>query len=138
MLQLISLNDRQELVASTDTAVQLPDEERHPVHFLELASADLNGSPPTVFKIRPLNSREAMQLLAYSDDSQTKSIIKAAELGLVSVLGPEQPGLVPAVTDDAIQHLISALPPDHLASLGAHIIAESLKRQDPTEPSASD
>ena len=137
MLQLISLNDRQELVASTDSAVVLEKEDRHPVRFLDLATVELNGEKPTIFKIRPLNSREQMSLYELAE-MQASSIFKACELAVVSVTGPEQTGLVPAVPPEAISRLLGAMYPDEISSLGSHIITQSMSKPDPLEAADSE
>ena len=136
MLQLISLNDRQELVVSTDTALLLEKEDREPVRFIDLDAAKLNGEEPSIFKIRPLNSHETMLIMADTDSNHATTVIKAVELGLVSVLGPAQPG-IPASTPDAVRALALTLPAPMLAALGTHILAKSLNDQDPPEPDAS-
>lgn len=132
MINLISLNDRQELVCSNDPAVVMDEADRMPIRFLEFQEAEINGQKPSIFKIRPLNSRESMSLSFESESAQTHAIVKACELALVSVTGLSTPAGA-AVTPEAIAKFIDAMYPEELAALGSHIITQSMKRPDPLE-----
>ena len=130
MLPLISSSERQDLVISVDPAVKLNQAEREPVRALVKKDCDLNGTPPTIFTVRPLRSREMVRVIKASIAEASEGLIKAAERGIVSINHGGALITKPADLDQMIddQHHSAIL------AVGGWIIEQSSLPEDPEEP----
>ena len=130
MLPLISSSEREDLVISADPAVKLNKADREPVRALVKKDCDLNGTPPTIFTVRPLKSREMIRVINASSLSATEGLVRAAEIGITSI---NHGGAVVSKVDE-IDKMIDEQPHSAILAVGAWLINQSSLPEDPEEP----
>lgn len=129
MLPLTTLDEKSELVLSSDPDVLFKRKaDRVPTHALLKSKAKINGGAPLVVCVRPLNSREALRIMSMASQSEAETVIRAAEMAVVSIKGT---GLT-ATTTEQINVALDRLPVAALSALGSYVIQESINGGDPT------
>jgi len=126
VINLISIDDRQKLVISTDPDVQVDDKAREQCTALPAESAK-HSKEALVVTVRPLNSREAMQVFTGSEEDQTSTVYTACDIAIEDLAGPG----IKASTSDEVSDLVLRLPFQVVAAIGTYIINASLN-SDPT------
>lgn len=136
MLPLIGVSEREDLVISIDTALKLSAEDREPVRAIPKRECQLSDHKPSVFKVRPLRSREMVRVMNALSISSTEGLVRAAELGICEMMNlVTKSGEVKfAKTPQEVDQLIDECPHAAVLAVGGWIIEQSTAPPDPTEP----
>ena len=129
MLPLISLDDRIDLVISTDPAIEIKKGDREPCHALPKSKCKIKAKqPPLVIQIRPLSSRESLRLFSTGEEDHTGVVMRACELCVTAITGEG----ISASNPETIENTLDRIPFQVLGAVGSFIITESIQTEDPT------
>ena len=129
MLPLISLDDRIDLVISTDPAVDIKKGEREPCHALPKSKVKIKAKQtPLVIQVRPLSSRESLRLFSSGEEDHSKVVMRACELCVTAISGED----LSVSTPESIEKTLDRIPFQVLGAVGSFIVQESISTEDPT------
>jgi len=133
MLKLITLDEREELVLTSDPAVLVKGSKDEDPTVVRLRSVKVaSNQKPTVFKVRALNSRERMQIAEASSMNHAQALFSTCEMAILEI----NDGKNKAKQGKEVSDLLLRLPAECVYGVAGWVLDHTNLSDDPLDASA--
>ena len=133
MLNLITLDEREELVLTSDPAVAFKSKDEDDPVIIRLSDAKIeNKQKPTVFKVRVLNSQERMQIAEASSMNHSQALFSTCEMSVVEIYDGQRT----AKNSKEVRDMLLRLPAEAVYGVAGWVLDHTSLSEDPTDASA--